>query len=31
MKKYIDYANNNNQIIKIDRNDEVKLSKYIEK
>jgi hypothetical protein len=31
MKKYIDYANNNNQIIKLNRNDEVKLSKYIEK
>ena len=31
MKKYIDYANNNNQIIKLKRNDTVKLSKYIEK
>jgi len=31
MKKYIDYANNNNQIIKLNMNDTVKLSKYIEK
>ena len=31
IKKYIDYANNNNQIIKLNRNDTVKLSKYVEK
>lgn len=31
MKKYIDYANNNNQIIELGGNDTAKLSKYIEK